>query len=96
MDGKNLKHRPVIEIKKGKDISQEPEMKELVRLFDNMTDHEKDRTFDHLRKSRRKQEGPGVSAEGGKIGGKSDSMTRYINPSSVQKNKKAGCSNERT
>lgn len=48
---KNLKHRTVIEIARGRDISQEPEMQELARLFDNMTDQEKERTLEHLNKS---------------------------------------------
>lgn len=47
---KNLKHRTVIEIDRGRDISQEPEMQELARLFDDMTDQEKERTIEHLDK----------------------------------------------
>ena len=43
-------HRPVIDRKPGKDISQEPEMKELVRVFRDMTEGEKGRTLDHLGK----------------------------------------------
>jgi hypothetical protein len=45
---KIVKHRTVIDRKAVKDISQEPEMKELVRVFRDMTEGEKGRTIDYL------------------------------------------------
>ncbi len=50
MDGKNLKHRTVIEIRKAKDISQEPEMERLnVLVREEMTDEERERTAQRLK-----------------------------------------------
>lgn len=48
MTAKNLKHRSVIEIQMAGDISQEPEMQELTRLFQVMTESERDKTEDYL------------------------------------------------
>jgi hypothetical protein len=48
MQDKNFKHRSVIEMQEHQDISQEPEMQELARLFDDMTGQEQGRTLDYL------------------------------------------------
>jgi hypothetical protein len=46
---KSGKHRPVIAKRPDGDISQEPEMKELKKIFGAMPDEEKRRTIDHLK-----------------------------------------------
>ena len=46
---RNLKHRTVIEIKKDKNISQEPEMKKLIETSEDMTGEEKTRTEHYLK-----------------------------------------------
>jgi len=46
---RNLKHWTVIEIKKGKNISQEPEMKKLIETSKDMTGEEKTRTEHYLK-----------------------------------------------
>lgn len=46
---KSGKHRTVIAITKGKDISQAPEMQELKALYYNISNEEKARTIKHLK-----------------------------------------------
>jgi hypothetical protein len=48
---KIVNDRTVIDRKEGKDISQEPEMQELVELHENMTEEEQNRTARYLRES---------------------------------------------
>ena len=43
-----VKHRPVIDGTKGKDISQEPEMKKLAEIDRTMTPDERSRTIKYL------------------------------------------------
>jgi len=47
-----VNHRSVIDRKKGRDISKEPEIVRLKELYKGMTDQEKDRTLDHLEPSK--------------------------------------------
>lgn len=48
MSVKNLKHRAVIEIHRGVEIPQEPEMMELKQTYEGMETQERERTLDYL------------------------------------------------
>jgi len=50
-----VKHRPVIDRTKGKDISQEPEMKKLVEIDRTMTPDERSRIIKHLEDNAKKE-----------------------------------------
>ncbi len=50
-----VKHRPVIDRKKGKDISQEPAMKELIQVDGDMAEEERTRTRRYLRNQGNKE-----------------------------------------
>jgi ABC-type uncharacterized transport system ATPase subunit len=54
---KTVKHRPVIDRRQGRNISQEPEMIELKELFADMTTEEKDRTAEYLKDEATKKRG---------------------------------------
>ena len=46
---KDLKHRPVIETQRDTgDISEDPAMQKLARLYEDMTEEEQARTIDYL------------------------------------------------
>ena len=49
MSKKSLKHRTVIEIQRDKDISEDPAMQKLARLYEDMTEEEQARTLDYLK-----------------------------------------------
>jgi excisionase family DNA binding protein len=82
MRKKGLKHRPVIETQGVKgDISEDPKMQELTRLYDDMTKEEQARTIDYLTgalppdKSKEKPEAESQLKKGGK-----NAMTELLTP----------------